>query len=185
MLNRLGAAACGLVAIGMSHADAAVMLDIVRLDDRTASITGSGSFDIDPGNSLIELLGPLDGVDFGDLTILSGSLQAGGHDLLIAYQPAPFFYSSLALSFADVLELGDVVSGTVLVEIPLSKVGIFSPVGTSGDISKWGGPEVLGTFTIHAPEVIPLPSALPLIASGVAALLVFRRRRRDLPGGRG
>lgn len=55
----------------------------------------------------------------------------------------------------------------------------WAPIGTKGEVftDSSGTGSIIGTYSIVAP--VPLPAALPLLASGIAGLGWVRRRQRQ------
>jgi len=165
--------------LGWSPANAALVFEILRINDTTAQITGTGSIDIVGTGTQSSGITPywlsLDGAtSAGDpgYDTFSGTLTLGGVDSdgVFARKTTNDFW----LTFGATPVMGSAVTGLVTATLD---VETWAVVGTTGTVSA--GSNMLGSYTVVSSfSAVPIPAAVWLFGSGLLGLAGIARRKK-------
>lgn len=159
--------------LGWSPVRASLVLEVVRIDDNTAQISGIGALAVDIANYYISLDGATTQGNMG-FDVFSGTLSIGGitpnavytrnatNDFWLEFFDPPFPIA------------GDAIAGIMTASLD---VETWAPLGTTGTISD--GSNTLGSYTIVSSfSTVPVPAGAWLFGSGLLGLSGIARRRK-------
>lgn len=167
-------ALAGLVLSVSGFANAGLILELLRVDDSTAHIMGSGSIDV---------AGFFDDISLGDATTtgdsgpdtFTGDLSVGGTGINYVYtrRSANYFVIDLASN----VTIGAMFSGLMVATLD---VETWAAIGSTGMVFNENSGTILGSYTIvesFSSSSIPEPSTLAIFALGLMGLAPLRFKK--------
>jgi len=138
------------------------------------STYGGDGFAVADEDQIIALLDAFD--------IVYAFVTGGPTDLGVAVPVAASYTASLSTTVGDA-SLGTYANaaGTGTYSYLCISEGDCGPTSFTRDLDYSSGAGTLGIFLVRGgtpPPAVPLPAAAPLLAAGIAALALLRRRRR-------
>ena len=163
----------GLVLGVSGFANAGLILEVLRVDDSTAHITGSGSIDVaDVFNAII--LGGANSTGDAGVDIFTGDLSLGHTD--INYVFTLFGTKDFLINLSSHVTFGDMISGFMVATLD---VETWAAIGSTGFVTN-DDSTILGSYTIVEPfSSVPEPSSLAIFALGLMGLASRRFKKKS------